>query len=380
MSETEPKKVVLVDDDYSNLINGKNVLKRHYEVFTVPSGEKLFELLKQIVPDIILLDVEMPVMNGYAVLRELKKNPVTAEIPVIFLTALRDVGSELEGLTLGAVDYISKPFSPPLFLQRIGSHLASETQKQQLREYGNRLSQMVDEKTQTITELQTVIFSVLANIVEYRDDGTGAHISRTQRYLQALIDGLTDKNYYREEIEGWDVPLILLSSQLHDIGKVAIPDAILLKPDKLTPQEFNVIKSHTVIGAEIIGGIESGLQPHRFIHYAQSMALSHHEKWDGTGYPRCLSGRDIPLQGRCMAVVDVYDALVSIRPYKRSFTHEEAMRIIAEQSGTHFDPLLVESFLSISDVIYAEFQKAVPSRAKKNIRTQGTNIDDLTIL
>ena len=382
MSETEPglRKVVLVDDDYSNLINGKNVLKKHYEVYTVPSGEKLFELLTQVVPDIILLDVEMPVMDGYAVLRELKKNPVAAEIPVIFLTARRDVGSELEGFSLGAVDYISKPFSPPLLLKRIECHLTSEMQKKQLRAYGNNLAHMVDEQTQTIMELQTAIFSVLANVVEWRDDETGAHVSRTQRYFRALIGGLLNKNYYSDEIGSWDVRLVLLSSQLHDIGKVAIPDSILLKPSKLTSEEFNIIKTHTIIGGEIIEGIESELQQHQFIHYAQTMAVSHHEKWNGTGYPYGLAGQAIPLQGRCMAIVDVYDALVSIRPYKKSFTHEEALKIIVEGGGTHFDPLLVESFVSESDQIYVESQQAAPSKPKRNIEIQGTNIAELTIL
>ena len=365
MQETKLKKVVLVDDDYSNLINGKNVLKKEYEVLTVPSGEKLFDLLKQITPDIILLDVEMPNMDGYAVLRELKKNPASTDIPVIFLTARRDVGSELEGLSLGAIDYISKPFSPPLLLRRVENHLVSESQKKQLREYGNNLAQMVEEQTQTISELQNAIFSVLANVVEYRDDDTGSHVHRTQRYFRVLIDGLLKKNFYSEEINTWDVRLTLLSSQLHDIGKVAIPDAILLKPGKLTPEEFDTIKSHTIIGSQIIEGIECELQQNQFIHYAQVMAISHHEKWDGTGYPHRLSGHDIPLQGRCMAIVDVYDALVSIRPYKKAFTHEEALKIISEGSGSHFDPLLVETFLDAEAQIFAESQKVDPVRPKR---------------
>jgi len=365
MQETKLKKVVLVDDDYSNLINGKNVLKKEYEVLTVPSGEKLFDLLKQITPDIILLDVEMPNMDGYAVLRELKKNPASTDIPVIFLTARRDVGSELEGLSLGAIDYISKPFSPPLLLRRVENHLVSESQKKQLREYGNNLAQMVEEQTQTISELQNAIFSVLANVVEYRDDDTGSHVHRTQRYFRVLIDGLLKKNFYSEEINTWDVRLTLLSSQLHDIGKVAIPDAILLKPGKLTPEEFDTIKSHTIIGSQIIEGIECELQQNQFIHYAQVMAISHHEKWDGTGYPHRLSGHDIPLQGRCMAIVDVYDALVSIRPYKKAFTHEEAPKIISEGSGSHFDPLLVETFLDAEAQIFAESQKVDPVRPKR---------------
>lgn len=376
----EPKKVVLVDDDYGNLINGKNVLKQQYEVLTVPTGEKLLELLKQITPDIILLDVEMPNMSGYAVLKELKKNSGTADIPVIFLTSRRDVDSEIEGFSLGAIDYIFKPFSPPLLLKRLENHLASESQKKQLQEYSNNLAKMVAKQTQTILELQTAIFSVLSNIVEYRDDETGSHVSRTRRYFRILIDGLLKKNYYRDEINDWNIRLVLLSSQLHDIGKVAIPDTILLKPGKLTPNEFNVIKSHTVIGSQIISEIEEGLQQHQFINYAKLMAVSHHEKWDGTGYPYSLSGQNIPLQGRCMAIVDVYDALLSIRPYKKAFTHEEALRVISESKGAHFDPLVVEAFLDVSDQIYAESQHVGPSKPRKNIEICGGHIDELTIL
>ena len=356
MSETELKKVVLVDDDYSNLINGKNVLKKQYEVLTVPSGVKLFGLLRQVTPDIILLDIEMPDMNGYSILRELKGNPTTAGIPVIFLTARLDVGSELEGLALGAVDYISKPFSPPLLLKRLENQLTAETQKKQLREYGNNLAQMVETQTRTISELQTAIFSILATVVEYRDDETGAHVHRTQRYLRILIEGLLQKNYYTDEINTWDIRLVLLSSQLHDIGKIAIPDGILLKPGSLTPEEFSIIKKHAVIGGQIIGGIEHELKQHQFIRYARSMAISHHEKWNGSGYPHQLSGQNIPLQGRCMAIVDVYDALVSVRPYKKSFTHEEAINTILDGKGSHFDPLITEAFVESSGQIYAESQ------------------------
>ena len=366
--------MVIVDDDYANLINGKNVLKKQYEVFTVPSGEKLFELLKQIVPDIILLDIEMPNMNGYDVLRKLKKSHVATDIPVIFLTARRDASSELEGLSIGAIDYMAKPFSPPLLMRRVENHLASETQKKQLREYGENLARMVKDQTQTIVELQNAILSVLATVVEYRDDETGAHVSRTQRYLRVLIDALLQRKFYSDEINGWDVRLMLLSSQLHDVGKVAIPDAILLKPGKLTQEEFDIIKSHTVIGNQIVRDIEGELHEHQFIHYAGTMAVSHHEKWDGSGYPYGLSEYNIPLQGRCMSIVDVYDALVSVRPYKKAFTHKEALNIIAEGKGIHFDPLVVEAFLETADKIYDESQNTGSPSFKKRIETEGSNM------
>ena len=380
MSDAKRKKVVLVDDDYANLVNGKNVLKKEYEVVTIPSGEKLFELLKQIIPDIILLDIEMPDMDGHAVLRKLKQDPNTAEIPVIFLTARQDVGSELEGLSMGAADYISKPFSPPLLLKRVENHLATETQRKQLRQYNENLAQMVIEQTQTISELQDAILSVLANVVEYRDDDTGSHVNRTRRYLSVLIDGLLKNNFYREEINTWDIRLMLLSSQLHDIGKIAIPDTILLKTAKLTTAEFNIIKTHALLGSQIIEGIESELRQNQFIHYAQVIAVSHHEKWDGTGYPYGLSGQNVPLQGRCMAIADVYDALVSIRPYKKTSTHGEALKIILEGKGTHFDPLVVDAFLSVEEQIYAELKRVGPAKPRKRVAMPGNDINDITIL
>lgn len=379
MSDIERKKVVLVDDDYGCLISGKNVLKKLYEVLTVPSGEKLFELLQKATPDIILLDLEMPTMNGYDVLRKLKEIPATAELPVVFLTAQHDVGYELEGLALGAIDYISKPFSPPLLIKRIENHLASLTQKKQLSQQAQSLSKMVDEQTQSIVELQKVIFSALASVVEYRDDETGTHVNRTQRYFRVLIDGLLQKNVYREEIASWDVDLVLLSSQLHDIGKIAIPDAVLLKTGKLTPEEFNTIKTHTLIGEQIIKGIESNVQYHQFIHYAGVMAVSHHEKWDGSGYPYRLTETNIPLQGRCMAIVDVYDALVSIRPYKRALTHEEALVIIQSGHGRHFDPVITDVFLEVADRIYEEYKKVGASNPKRNIDLQNTNIAEIIL-
>ncbi|MDR0704598.1 MAG: response regulator [Planctomycetaceae bacterium] len=362
--ENELKTVLLVDDDLTNLVNAKNVLGKHFEVFTIPSGEKLFKILERVTPDIILLDVEMPEMNGYEVIKNLKSNPKTADIPVIFLTARIDIGSELEGLTLGAVDYITKPFAPSLLLKRVENHLLTESQKRLLQIQNERISnyninlhQMVEAKTQTVRELQNAIFDILAEVIEYRDDETGGHINRTQQYFRILLDGLQNNRSYQDEIAEWDWPLLILSSQLHDIGKIAISDAILLKPAKLTPEEFEIMQTHTVLGGEIIERIEKNTTDHLFIQYAKLMALTHHEKWDGSGYPHKLSGTDIPLQGRLMAVVDVYDALVSKRPYKIPFTHEKAVQIICESNGTHFDPAIIDIFCSVADKIEQAIKK-----------------------
>ncbi len=353
------KKIMLVDDNLTNLTAGKNALTDSYDVLPATSGEKMFKLMARARPDLILLDVEMPEMDGYAVIKILKSNSDTRDIPVIFLTAMTDHGSELEGLSLGAIDYITKPFSKPLLLKRIELHLLVEEQKRQLQDYNDNLQHMVLDKTRTIVELQQVLFEILAEVVEYRDDVTGGHIDRTRSYVRILLDELRRRNDYVGEMAGWDFDLVILSSQLHDIGKVAVRDQILLKPGKLTTEEFAEMKRHTDYGAKILAKIESGTRESKFIEHATVMALRHHERWDGTGYPGGLAGTDIPLQGRLMAVADVYDALISDRPYKSAMSHQEAARIIIESGGSHFDPKLVEAF------------RAVEGEFAKTTQTQG---------
>ncbi|MDR2704963.1 MAG: response regulator [Planctomycetaceae bacterium] len=352
--ETEKQKILLVDDNITNLTTGKNALANHYDVFTTPSAEKMFKILEKITPDMILLDVEMPEMNGYEVIKILKGHRKTASIPVIFLTARNDPESELEGLSLGAIDYVTKPFSPPLLLKRIEVHLLVESQRQQLMTYNNNLQRLVEEKTQTVLELQNAVFDLLAEVVEYRDDVTGGHVGRTQQYVRILLNGLLQNRVYSEEIESWDLRLVILSSLLHDVGKVAIRDSILLKPSRLTAEEFEEMQNHTIFGAKIIGKIEKNTSERKFIKHAKLMAATHHEWWDGTGYPTGLEGTSIPLQGRLMAIVDVYDALVSRRPYKNAMSHEQAIEIIEYGNGSHFDPAIVEVFLKIAD----EFKNA----------------------
>ncbi|MDR3138672.1 MAG: response regulator [Treponema sp.] len=343
------KKVVLVDDNITNLTVGKNILINYYDIFTVPSGEKLFVLLEKIAPDLILLDIEMPSMNGYEVIKRLKAAEKTADIPVIFLTAKNDSTSELEGLSLGAMDYISKPFSPPLLLKRIALHLLVESQKKKLQDYNNNLQQMVEQKTKTILNLQNAILKTVANMVEHRDEITGGHVERTRDYLAILVEALIKNNLYSREITAWDIDFFLQSSQLHDVGKIAIKDYILLKPGRLTEEEFNEMKNHTIFGVRIIEEIEKDSPESTFLKHAKILAGTHHEKWDGTGYPYGYSKDLIPLEGRLMAIADVYDALISVRPYKKAFSHEEAVKIIVDGKGSHFDPTLIEIFLAIAD-------------------------------
>ncbi|MDR2095984.1 MAG: response regulator [Treponema sp.] len=343
------KNIILVDDSITNLTVGKNILIEKYNIFTVPSGEKLFNILERVIPDLILLDIEMPEMDGYEVIKRLKASTRTAEIPVVFLTARNDTSSELEGLSLGAIDYISKPFSPPLLLKRIDLHLLLESQKRQLQDYNDNLQAMVLAKTQTILQMQNSLLNTVANLVENRDEITGGHIERTQNYLKILLDNLEKKGIYREEIGSWDMEFLLQSAQLHDLGKISIKDSILLKPGKLDPEEFEEMKKHTIFGVRIIEEIEKTTPESSFLKHAKIFAGTHHEKWDGTGYPYGLKEDNIPLQGRLMAVADVYDALISVRPYKKSFSHEESIRIIKEGRGTQFDPVLTDLFLSVSD-------------------------------
>ncbi|MDR0852035.1 MAG: response regulator [Clostridiales Family XIII bacterium] len=349
MDANEKKKIILVDDNIANLTLGKKVLKDQYEVFTVPSAEKLFQLLGVITPDLILLDIEMPGVNGYAALRKLKEDNADFDIPVIFITSLTDSDSEFEGLSLGAADYIAKPFSPPLLIKRIENTIKLADQKIELKKFNEHLQEMVEKKTEQVLELQSAIMSTLAEMVEFRDNITGDHVGRTVKYLKVLINGMKGKGVYREEMDSWDLNFLLPSAQLHDIGKIAISDLILNKPGKLTDEEFAIMKKHPSIGVEVIHRIEEQTTEDDFLENAKIFAQTHHEKWDGSGYPDGLKGEDIPLLGRLMAVADVYDALISKRPYKEPMSPEKAKMIIEEGSGTHFDPKLVAVFLEVSD-------------------------------
>ena len=353
---TDRKTIFLVDDDVTNLAVGGDTLDEYYDVLTFNSGEWLLKALERITPDLILLDIEMPEMNGYEVIKILKNNAGTAHVPVIFLTAKSDSGSELEGLSLGAIDYIIKPFSPPLLLKRIEVHLLVETQKQELIHFNNKLihfnnnlQAMVDAKTKTVVELQNAVLKTMAELVEFRDNVTGGHIERTQKHLRILLEALLEQGIYKDETTSWNLELVWQSAQLHDVGKIAIRDSILKKPDKLTKEEFDEVKTHPVFGARVIGKIGENTTDKTFLEYAKVFALTHHEKWDGSGYPNGLNEEAIPLLGRIMAIVDVYDALVSERPYKKALTHGEAVKIIEDSSGIHFDPALVEVFLDIAD-------------------------------
>ncbi|MDR2572112.1 MAG: response regulator [Oscillospiraceae bacterium] len=353
--ENNRETIIVVDDNKTNLAVARSSLSEHYSVFTVPSGEKLFHLLKAIIPDLILLDIEMPEMDGYQVLEKLKSMEKTENIPVFFLTGKIDPENEIKGLNLGAVDYITKPFSRELLIKRINLHILFEKQKKELEKQNLSLEDEVDRKTRTIVELQNTILQTVAELVESRDKVTGGHIERTQHYLRLLVKILLENDVYTDELSTWDIDLFVMSSQLHDVGKISIRDDILMKPGKLSDEEFDEMKMHTIYGAEIIKKIESSATESDFLLFAEIMAESHHEKWDGKGYPHGLKGDEIPLMGRLMSLVDVYDALTNDRPYKRAFSHEEALDIIGQGLGTHFDPFVTEMFIKHNE----EFRKGI---------------------
>jgi len=354
--ENDKKLIILVDDNPANLRIGKNVLAEKYSIATAPSAEKLFSILENNNPSLILLDVDMPETDGYETIKNLKSKPETKHIPVIFLTGKTETGDELKGLSLGAIDYITKPFQPTLLLKRIEVHLLVENQRKtlekqaaKLKNFNENLQKMVEEKTHNILELEDTLLKTMAEMVEYRDDITGGHIERTKHSVKILLEEIKNNYPDDEEIENIDINLVLQSCQLHDVGKISIEDSILKKPGKLSDEEFEKMKKHTVFGKQIIEKIESLTKENDFLKYAKIFAYSHHEKWDGNGYPCGLKGNEIPLLGRIMAIADVYDALTSIRPYKNAFTHEEAVRIISEGKGKQFDPAMVDIFVNAAE-------------------------------
>ena len=343
--------IFLVDDNPIYLHTGKNLLQDKYSVITMASGEKLLQMLENIKPDLILLDIEMTQMSGYETLKRIKANPDTSEIPVIFLTGKTGSEDELMGLSLGAVDYITKPFWPTLLLKRIELHLLLQSQKKQLMEFNKNLVGMVKEQTKDLSQLQNAIITWTAEMVEFRDEETGQHVERVQKYLAMLLDAMDKKGDYREETAEWDRDAFFKSALLHDVGKIKIKDDILLKKSRLTANEFDIMKQHALYGRMLLESLQVKVPNQTFLDYAKTVSYSHHERWDGTGYPERLKGKGIPLQARMMALADVYDALVSERPYKDAFSHDEAMQVIADGKGTQFDPDLTDLFLGLADRI-----------------------------
>jgi putative two-component system response regulator len=361
MKNTRPI-IFLIDDDSTNLKMGKNALLDAYDVFTAPSAERLFSLLEKYTPNMLLLDIDMPEMSGFEAMKILQSQKKWKDIPVIFLTGMNSTDDELQGLSMGAVDYISKPWNPALLRKRVEVHLrvaaqneALEEQRRKLEAFNENLTKLVDERASTILELQTAIIKTMAELVEYRDDITGKHIEHTMVGMKILLDATWKAGYAREEMAAWNPDLIVQSSQLHDVGKIAIRDSILRKEGRLTPAEFEEMKKHTTFGVAIIENIEKTTRANEFLNYAKIFAGCHHERWDGGGYPQGLRGVDIPLLARILSVVDTYDAITSERSYKPARPHSEAVAIIREGRCAQFDPSIADIFLSIEGQFQAVF-------------------------
>ncbi|HEY4744088.1 MAG TPA: two-component system response regulator [Desulfuromonadaceae bacterium] len=343
--------VLIVDDTPENIALTSRLLKENYRVKIANSGAKALRIAKATPPDLILLDVMMPEMDGYEVCRRLKADGATRDIPVIFLTARNGVDSEMLGFDLGGVDFIGRPISPPVLMSRIRNHLELKASRDFLSNRNAYLDQEVQKRTDELAVVQEMTIRIMASLAHARDNETGNHIRRTQLYVKLLAEKVRQHPRFRWDLEKEGaIEQIYKSAPLHDIGKIGIPDRILLKPGRLEPEEIEVMKRHAAIGREAIMAAERSLHAELpFLSCAKSIAYSHHEKWDGSGYPEGLSGEEIPLAARIMAVADVYDALISRRIYKQAVHHEEAVVIIQDYKGGHFDPDLTDAFLASAE-------------------------------
>ena len=342
--------LLVVDDTPQNIDILADALGDNYSLIVATNGREALEAVDDELPDLILLDIIMPEMDGYETCRYLKESKRTREIPIIFLSALTDIDEKTKGFQLGAVDYITKPFNVREVLVRVETHLAVKIARDVLENQKDILEELVLERTKEIVKTQDITIRMAASLAETRDNETGNHIIRTQRYVKEIALALMREKGSSRFLNPRQVELLVKSAPLHDIGKIGVPDAILLKPGKLDDEEFTEMKRHTIYGKDALMKTVEKMSDESFLLYAQEIAYSHHEKWDGTGYPQGLKGREIPLSGRIMAVADVYDALISKRVYKKPFTHTKAVSIIAEGRGRHFDPLVVDSFLNIQEV------------------------------
>lgn len=343
--------ILIVDDTPDNLSLLSALLKDLYKTKIAINGEKALKIATaETPPDLILLDIMMPEIDGYEVCRQLKENPQTAEIPVIFLTAKSQVEDEQKGFELGAVDYITKPISPPILMSRVHNHLMLKEARDILKNQNEILEEKVQKRTEELSIIKDVTILAMASLAETRDNETGNHIRRTQNYVKALAVQLKNHPNFCELLTPENIESLYKSAPLHDIGKVGIPDYILLKPGRLSPEEFEIMKKHAQYGSESIESAENKVNASQsFLTFAKEIAHYHHEKWDGSGYPKGLQGVDIPTSARLMAVADVYDALISKRCYKPAFTHETAVDLIIKGSGNHFDPEIVDAFCKIAE-------------------------------
>ena len=352
------KTILMIDDDLATLEVINESLRSHFRTRIATRGGKGLELARlSPAPDLVLLDLELPDMNGYQVCSALKHDATTADIPVIFLSSHSDIADITRGLELGAVDYVPKPVAPPILLARVRTQLRLREAQIHLADRNLHLESLVSErtrdleaKTQDLERSQELTIVALGAVAETRDDETGDHIRRTRDYVQVLVENLLQQPGERERMPAAEWALIWKCAPLHDIGKVGIPDRILTKRGRLDADEFETMKQHTTLGRDALRAAESRVDAHDpFLRIATEIVYSHHERWNGSGYPQGLRGEAIPFAARLMAIADVYDALISKRVYKPAFSHARAIEIIREGRGEHFDPLIVDCFMLCAD-------------------------------
>lgn len=373
---SDKRTVLIVDDTPDNISLMSALLEDSYKLKVASSGERALAIVRSASPpDLVLLDVMMPGMDGYEVCRQIKADPATRDVAVIFLTAKSLPEDETYGLSLGAGDYITKPISPPKLLRRVQVHLELKAHADFLRDKNLYLEQEVARRTEELAAIQQVTILALASLAETRDNETGNHIRRTQNYVRSLAEALRPHPRFAAMLTDDYIETLYRSAPLHDIGKVGIPDRILLKPGRFEPQEFEIMKTHTTLGRDAIEAAERALgSVVGFLSMAKEIAYGHQEKWDGSGYPLGLAGDAIPLSARLMAVADVYDALISRRVYKDGMPHEKAVAIILEGRGQHFDPDIVDCFAGITEVFrdialrYADSDEDMAQSRDKHIR------------
>ena len=337
------KRILIVDDVLENLKLLIDILReKDYEIIIAKNGQEALDIVVDANPHLILLDVNMPIKDGYEACRELKLAERTKHIPVIFLTALSGQANEKKGLELGAVDFIIKPFSPSIVQARVETHL-------KFAEYQYDLENIVEEKIRENEKIQRMTIDALAILAEYRDNDTGGHIKRTRNYMKLLAKKLQNHEHFKSFLSDKNIDILYDSAPLHDIGKVAIRDEILLKEGKLTDDEMHQMKKHAYYGYKTLLDVERQSQSEAYFAIAKDIAYCHHEKYDGTGYPRKLKGKDIPIPGRLMAVSDVYDALISKRCYKKPIPHSKSVEIIKSLSGSSFDPDIIDAFVELQE-------------------------------
>jgi putative two-component system response regulator len=362
------EKILVVDDEKFYIDVIVDMLGNDYKIAVAMQPVQALErAVIEPQPDLILLDVLMPEMDGYEVCRRLKADPRTQDIPVIFLTIKSEVSDELRGFKVGAVDYISKPMSPPIVKARVENHLSLSRAKQLLNYQNRDLKDEVLQRREELSRMKDAAITCMASLAETRDPETGKHIQRTQEYVLALAEHLKEHPRFCDYLNPYTIHLLYKTAPLHDIGKVGVPDNILFKPGPLSAGEWELLRKHTGYGYQALRRAEQEMGGSDFLKMAGEIAHSHHERWNGTGYPLQLAGDAIPISGRLMAIADVYDALISRRPYKEPFPHEKAVKMIRDGSGSQFDPDMVKAFLDIEQQFRKIASRLSDSRHLKNI-------------